>query len=62
MLPLADAFSHGHVQSVVHEIEINPLIRTREREGVMPITLTQQAALITGASRGIGPRNRAEAR
>src|SRR5882762_1153825 len=29
-------------------------IRTREREGVMPITLTQQTALITGASRGIG--------
>ena len=27
---------------------------TREREGVMPITLTQQTALITGASRGIG--------
>lgn len=54
MLPLADAFSQGRVQSVVHEIEINPSIRTREREGVMPITLTQQTALITGASRGIG--------
>ena len=27
---------------------------TREREGVMPITLTQKTALITGASRGIG--------
>src|SRR5205814_7893183 len=29
-------------------------VLTREREGVMPITLTQQTALITGASRGIG--------
>src|SRR5882762_1964924 len=29
-------------------------IRTREREAIMPITLTQQTALITGASRGIG--------
>jgi len=24
-LPLAETFSHGHVQSVVHEIEINPV-------------------------------------
>src|SRR5438094_10644332 len=24
-LPLADAFSHGHVQSVVHEIELDPM-------------------------------------
>src|SRR6266436_4071678 len=53
-LPLADAFSHEHVQSVVHEIESILSIRTREREGVMPITITQQTALITGASRGIG--------
>src|SRR6201987_26928 len=29
-------------------------VREREQEGVMPITLTQQTALITGASRGIG--------
>src|SRR3954465_12761296 len=29
-------------------------IRAREREVVMPITLTQQTALVTGASRGIG--------
>src|SRR5207237_1006152 len=29
-------------------------IRPREREGVMPITLAQQTALSTGASRGIG--------
>src|SRR6476661_8087695 len=59
-LPIADAFFHGHVQSVVHEIEINPQsrsilsIRCTRTGGVMPITLTQQTALITGASRGIG--------
>src|SRR5205814_8719896 len=49
-----DALSRGHAQSAVHEIKINPVDPYTRREDVMPITLTQQTALITGASRGIG--------
>jgi hypothetical protein len=61
-LPLADAFSHGHGRSVVHEIEINP---------VDPYTRTggRHANHVHAADRsdhrGITrywPRNRAEAR
>src|SRR6266852_5452988 len=61
-LPHADAFSHGHVHSVVHEIEINP---------VDPYTRTggchanHAHAADRSDHRGITrywPRNRAEAR
>jgi len=44
--------SRVDVHSVVHMRSILSIPYTRE--SVMPITLTQQTALITGASRGIG--------
>src|SRR6266403_6102731 len=60
--PLADAFSHGHVQSVVHEIEINP-VDPYTRTGVCHANHAHAAD--RSDHRRITrywPRNRAEAR
>src|SRR5207248_7429149 len=61
-LLLADAFSHGHVQSVVHEFEINP-VGPYTRTGGCHANHTHAAD--RSDHRGITwnwPRNRAEAR
>src|SRR2546423_2302155 len=55
-LPISckDRQDRSRSRSIVHPRSRSILsILTREWEGVMPITLTQQTALITGASRGI---------
>src|ERR1700741_1808235 len=60
---LADAFSHGHVQSVVlHQIEINPVDSYARTGGWHANHSNSADRSDPGGITGEGPRNLAEAR